>query len=93
MRGGGARADPVLADDRLLVGRDRAELRERTRRLTEFRGDNPSGPAWIVGTLDEVAERLGVLRDAGVARVMCQHLLHEDLDHVALIGALAPMLG
>ena len=40
-----------------------------------------------------MAERLGVLRDAGVARVMCQQLLHEDLDHVALIGELAPMLG
>jgi hypothetical protein len=28
-----------------------------------------------------------------VARVMCQHLLHDDLDAVALIGGeLAPML-
>jgi hypothetical protein len=39
-----------------------------------------------------VAERLGALRDAGVARVMCQQLLHADLDHVALIGELAPGL-
>ena len=50
-------------------------------------------PAWIVGTVDEVAEQLGALRDAGVARVMCQHMLHTDLDAVALIGdELAPMV-
>jgi alkanesulfonate monooxygenase SsuD/methylene tetrahydromethanopterin reductase-like flavin-dependent oxidoreductase (luciferase family) len=50
-------------------------------------------PAWITGTVDAVAEQLGALRDAGVARVMCQQLLHDDLDHVALIGELAPLLG
>jgi alkanesulfonate monooxygenase SsuD/methylene tetrahydromethanopterin reductase-like flavin-dependent oxidoreductase (luciferase family) len=44
------------------------------------------GEAWIVGTVDEAAERLGALRDAGVARVMCQHLLHDDVDAVELIG-------
>ena len=78
----------------VLVGRDAAEVRERTRLLAEFRADDArSGPALISGTLDEVAEQLGALRDAGVARVMCQQLLHEDLDHVALIGELAPLVG
>ncbi len=78
----------------VLVGRDEAEVRERTRLLKEFRADNPAaGPAFITGTLDQVAERLGTFRDAGVARVLCQHLLHEDLDHVALIGELAPLVG
>jgi F420-dependent oxidoreductase-like protein len=78
----------------VLIGRDEGEVRERTRLLNEFRADNPSaGPAFISGTLDEVAERLGALRDAGVARVMCQQLLHDDLDHVALIGELAPIVG
>jgi hypothetical protein len=43
-------------------------------------------PSWITGTLDEAAEQLGALRDAGVARVMCRHLLHTDLDAVAVIG-------
>jgi hypothetical protein len=34
---------------------------------------------------------LGKLRDAGISRVMCQHLLHDDLDVVAMIGErLAP---
>ncbi len=84
----------------VLVGRDRGEVRERAALLTEFRRDlggpdaflSSTRPTWIVGAADEVAERLGALRDAGVARVMCQQLLHEDLDHVALIGELAPML-
>jgi alkanesulfonate monooxygenase SsuD/methylene tetrahydromethanopterin reductase-like flavin-dependent oxidoreductase (luciferase family) len=69
-----------------VVGRDRAEVDERLGRLGQEPGD-----AWIVGTVDEAAEQLAALRDAGVARVMCQHLLHDDLDAVALIGEeLAP---
>jgi F420-dependent oxidoreductase-like protein len=78
----------------VVAGRDEGEVRDRLRLLAEHRGDEkPLGPALITGTVDEVAERLGALRDAGVARVMCQQLLHSDLDHVALIGEdLAPML-
>ena len=85
----------------VLVGRDRAELRERAALLAEREGDDrdpdaflaSTGPPWIAGTVEEVAERLGALRDAGVARVMCQHLLHTDLDAVALIGRdLAPLV-
>ena len=85
----------------VLVGRDRGELRDRARLVTEFRRElgDPDGflasttPTWITGTVEEVAEQLGALRDAGVARVMCQHLLHDDLDAVGLIGReLAPML-
>jgi alkanesulfonate monooxygenase SsuD/methylene tetrahydromethanopterin reductase-like flavin-dependent oxidoreductase (luciferase family) len=48
--------------------------------------------SWITGTADEVAERLGALRDAGLARVMCQQLLHGDLDHVGLIGELTALV-
>ena len=40
---------------------------------------------------DEVVEQLSVLRDAGLSRVMLQHLLHTDLETVELIGRkLAP---
>ena len=45
----------------------------------------PAG-GWIVGTLDEVTERLAALRDAGLSRVMLQHLLHTDLETVELVG-------
>ena len=79
-----------------VVGADEAELRDRATRLAERIGstadallsDPPAG--WIIGTIERAAEQLGALRDAGVHRVMCQNLLHDDLDVVALIGELAP---
>ena len=82
----------------VLVGRDRGELEERARRLTDVTGGDtasflsqpPSG--WIVGTLEEVAAQIAALGDAGVDRIMCQHLLHDDLDAVALIGRELPAL-
>ena len=83
----------------VLVGRDRGELRERAAALAAVRGGSAQDPdawlaappeAWIVGTLDEAAEQLGALRDAGVHRVMLQHLLHTDLDTVAIVGRELP---
>lgn len=81
----------------VLVGADEAELRDRAGRLAErIGGDRETllskpPPAWIIGTIEQVAGRLTELRDAGVSRVMCQHFLHDDLDAVALIGReLAP---
>ncbi len=80
----------------VVVGVDQAEVAARLGRLAEKTGAdadqlraNPP-PAWIVGTLDAAAEQLAALRDAGVSRVMCQHLLHDDLDAVALLGAELP---
>jgi F420-dependent oxidoreductase-like protein len=84
----------------VLVGVDSADLTDRLRRFAEKTGADAgalaaSAPeAWIVGTLDEAAEQLALRRATGVSRVMCQHLLHDDLDAVALLGAeLAPRLG
>jgi F420-dependent oxidoreductase-like protein len=90
----------------MVVGVDAADLRDRAERLgranllSRVRGDDdPDGfladpPAgWIVGTIDHAVEQLMALRDAGVSRVMCQHLLHDDLDAVALLGdEVAPRL-
>jgi alkanesulfonate monooxygenase SsuD/methylene tetrahydromethanopterin reductase-like flavin-dependent oxidoreductase (luciferase family) len=82
----------------VLLGRDRGELEERARRLTgiaggdarSFLAEPPSG--WIVGTLADAAEQIAALREAGVHRLMCQQLLHDDLDAVALIGRELPAL-
>lgn len=41
---------------------------------------------WIVGTPEQVRDRLGRLEELGIARVMLQHLVHTDLEMVALIG-------
>jgi alkanesulfonate monooxygenase len=38
------------------------------------------------GTPDQVLERLATFAAAGAQRVMLQHLLHDDLDAVELIG-------
>jgi alkanesulfonate monooxygenase SsuD/methylene tetrahydromethanopterin reductase-like flavin-dependent oxidoreductase (luciferase family) len=83
----------------VLVATSEDELRERARRLGEKMGADPAGlvndpPAgWIVGTVPAAVEQLHALREAGVARVVCQQLLHDDLEHVALLGEeLAPQL-
>jgi hypothetical protein len=34
-----------------------------------------------------VVDRLGELEEAGVERVMLQHLCHDDLDMVHLLGS------
>ncbi len=81
----------------LLVGSDSAELEGRARRLGERAGMDPGllladpPPAWIVGTPDRALEKLSEFKRAGVSRIMCQHLLHDDLDVVGLLGdVLAP---
>ncbi len=76
----------------VVVGADQRELRDRVRRLGERIGrdgdallrEPPAG--WILGTVEQAAEQLAKLADSGVSRVMCQHLLHDDLDAVALLG-------
>jgi F420-dependent oxidoreductase-like protein len=77
-----------------LAGEDRAELLDRAGRLAEWRGQGGGAedfladlPAsWLAGTLDELTPRLDELAEAGVERVMLQHLLHRDLDAVEQIG-------
>jgi len=94
----GREALPLSVMTGVLVGRDRGELRGRAERLTgrtggdatSFLAEPPSG--WIVGTLEEAAEQIAALSKEGVRRIMCQHLLHDDLDAVALIGRELPAL-
>jgi F420-dependent oxidoreductase-like protein len=78
-----------------LIGADRAELLDRAGRLAEWRGEAGGNaesflaqvPAtWITGTLEEAVARLRRLSDAGVERVMAQHLLHWDLEPIAQLG-------
>lgn len=77
-----------------LVGADQAELERRARRLMEWRGERGDVGAFLdslarirlAGTVEQVLERLAEYAEAGVRRVMLQHLLHDDLEMVALIG-------
>jgi alkanesulfonate monooxygenase SsuD/methylene tetrahydromethanopterin reductase-like flavin-dependent oxidoreductase (luciferase family) len=73
-----------------IVGEDKADVERRRRRIEAQTGRAPeerSGHT-LVGTVDEVRARLAEYEDAGVERVMCQHLLHDDLDMVALLAEL-----
>lgn len=76
----------------VVVGEDAGQVRERARRLAAKIGadsdDLLTSPphGWIVGTVEQAAEQLLALRAIGVDRVMCQQLVHEDLEAVAVLG-------
>jgi F420-dependent oxidoreductase-like protein len=79
-----------------VVGRDRAEVTERVRRVLAVTGSDASvdevidaRPNWVHGTVDQVTERLRALEEVGVGRVMLQHLDHADTDMVAVLGEVA----
>jgi alkanesulfonate monooxygenase SsuD/methylene tetrahydromethanopterin reductase-like flavin-dependent oxidoreductase (luciferase family) len=80
-----------------VVGRDERELHESARRVGARFGREPQdvldryGEFGPVGTVEHVVERLKQIEELGYERVMLQHLAHQDLDTVALIGReLAP---
>jgi F420-dependent oxidoreductase-like protein len=64
-----------------VVGPDEAGVRARLDRLSR-----KPGAEGVVGTVEQAAERLRELEDAGVQRVMLQHLLHDDVEGMELIG-------
>ena len=78
----------------VALGTDDDDLRLRTRRLMERTGERGEPDAFLaewgedhlVGSVDAFTERLAVYAAAGVERVMLQHLVHEDLETIALIG-------
>lgn len=84
-----------------VVGADEDDLRRRTRRVMERHGGSGSErdwlaerrPEWIVGTVDEAADQLRELEDAGVQRVMLQHQTNDDVAMVELLGRVAAALG
>ncbi len=81
-----------------VLGADRRELEERARVVADATGqdaatlisDPPEG--WIVGTLEQAAEQLGPIREAGVSRVMCNQYVEADVDQVARLGELASLV-
>jgi alkanesulfonate monooxygenase SsuD/methylene tetrahydromethanopterin reductase-like flavin-dependent oxidoreductase (luciferase family) len=72
-----------------LVGRDQGEVEYRLALYREVIGPQPPP---IVGTVDEVAERLRAYEAVGVERAMLQHLVHEDTDMVTVLGEVAARL-
>ena len=84
-----------------LVGETRDDALERARTLFSRRPRDTTFEEWlprveavgVVGSVEEVTERLRAYERAGCDRVMLQHLLHTDLEPVRLLGReLAPAL-
>jgi alkanesulfonate monooxygenase SsuD/methylene tetrahydromethanopterin reductase-like flavin-dependent oxidoreductase (luciferase family) len=75
-----------------VVGRDERELLDSARRVGARFGREPQevleryGERGPVGTVEQVVERLKEIEEIGYERVMLQHLAHDDLETVALIG-------
>ena len=74
-----------------VIGADRAEVDERLGRVEQMLGSMRAGT--LVGTVEEIAERLAELEAAGISRVMLQHLDHGDLGAVTAMGELARAVG
>jgi alkanesulfonate monooxygenase SsuD/methylene tetrahydromethanopterin reductase-like flavin-dependent oxidoreductase (luciferase family) len=78
-----------------VVAADRRELEHRVAAVIERDGESgdvgDAIQAWraegIVGIVDEVVARLAEYAHAGVQRILLQHLVHEDLEMLKLIGA------
>lgn len=78
-----------------VVGESRSDVDRRVRAVMERRGESGDPAAWaaaragewVIGTVPEVVDRLGEFSDAGVDRIMCQHLPHDDLDMIHLLGS------
>jgi len=73
-----------------VVAEDPADLRERLAAFKALTGSD--GPA-ISGTVDEVVSRLREYEETGVDRVMLQHIAHEDVAMVKVLGLVAAQLG
>jgi F420-dependent oxidoreductase-like protein len=77
-----------------IVGADKAEFIERARGVYGLRTREASFEDWlegqrggaILGSVDQVLTRLRRLASLGVDGVMLQHLRHDDLESVALMG-------
>ena len=70
-----------------VVGRDEAEVRDRLTRYREVMGD--ADDPLLSGTVDQAAESLRAYEAVGVERAMLQHIVHEDVEMVGLLGELA----
>jgi alkanesulfonate monooxygenase SsuD/methylene tetrahydromethanopterin reductase-like flavin-dependent oxidoreductase (luciferase family) len=73
-----------------VVGADRADVADRLAAFAAARAEDDAPP--ISGTVDEVVETLTSYARAGVDRAMLQHLVHEDVEMIALLGEVAAAL-
>lgn len=83
-----------------IVGSDSDEVRARARALMDQNGESGSEDDWlerarrtqVIGTVDEAVDRIGGLSEAGLDRIMLQHLMHTDVEMVAVLGEVVDQL-
>jgi|SRR5581483_9359185 len=86
------------ADEYNTVGPTVGEARERKQRVDDAAARAGREPLRfsimipVEGSADELEERLREFESVGVERAMLQHLEHEDLETVAMLGELAARL-
>jgi alkanesulfonate monooxygenase SsuD/methylene tetrahydromethanopterin reductase-like flavin-dependent oxidoreductase (luciferase family) len=73
-----------------VVGRSAADVRDRLARYHEVMGE--ADDPLLAGTVDQVAENLRAYEAVGVERAMLQHIVHEDVEMVDVLGELADAL-
>jgi F420-dependent oxidoreductase-like protein len=76
-----------------LVGVDERELEARAAGVMAMMGGSGDPAAYLAegfdglsGTPERVLEQLAAYAEVGIQRVLLQHLLHQDLDALALLG-------
>jgi alkanesulfonate monooxygenase SsuD/methylene tetrahydromethanopterin reductase-like flavin-dependent oxidoreductase (luciferase family) len=80
-----------------FLGESDADVRERVARFAALRRDGTDPESlvaerrdrWLVGTVEQVAERIDGLRELGVTRVLLQHLNHDDDAMIGLMPAVS----
>jgi len=70
-----------------VVGRNDGEVRDRLQAWAD--SSTLDHTPRLAGTVEQVADTLREYESVGVERAMLQHLAHEDLDMVAVLGDLA----
>ncbi len=86
---------PLSLMTSFAIGRTPPDAAERAGWLVARRGQSPGddpvaalGPHAIAGTPDRALERLAAFAQVGVTRIMLQHLDHQDLESLRVIGEL-----
>ena len=74
----------------VVVGREESETRDRLEQFAEVTGGQEPQ---IHGTVEQVVDRLREYEQVGVQRFMLQHLVHEDVEMVTVLGEVAAHLG
>jgi F420-dependent oxidoreductase-like protein len=90
---------PLSLMTTVILGIDQADFEARASRVAERQGQSTdellstAPDTWVLGTVEQAAEQLHAFAEAGISRVMCQHLAHDDVAFVEVLGRrLAPLV-